>query len=124
MKHLKYYAHNSDFCLSLGNRIDKSSHVSIRLRGRNKNAKTANIRDITEQQIAVNSNASVNASRIIEIFVTNPDAMHGQRQLPAFSFDSASLACPRVDSLKTIMNALSFGLTLSLEPEHWLADCK
>jgi hypothetical protein len=82
------------------------------------------IRDVTEQQIAVNSNASVNASRIIEIFVTNPDAMHGQRQFPAFSFDSASLACPRVDSLKTIMNALSFGLTLSLAPEHWLADCK
>jgi hypothetical protein len=45
------------------------------LRGRNKNAKTANIRDITEQIIAVNSNASVNASRIIEIFVTNRDAM-------------------------------------------------
>jgi hypothetical protein len=93
------------------------------LRGRNKNAKTANIRDITEQQIAVNSNASVNASRIIEIFVTNPDAMHGQRQLLAFSFDSASLACPRVDSLNH-NERVELGLTLSLAPEHWLADSK
>jgi hypothetical protein len=40
-----------------------------------KNAKTANIRGIAEQIIAVNSNASVNASHIIEIFVTNRDAM-------------------------------------------------
>jgi hypothetical protein len=79
VKHLKYYAHNSDFCLSFGNRIDRRPHVSICLRGRRKNAKTANIRDITEQIIAVNSNASVNASRIIEIFVTNRDAMQWGR---------------------------------------------
>jgi hypothetical protein len=54
------------------------------LRGRNKNGKTANIRAITEQIIAVNSNASVNASRIIEIFVTNRDAMQWAEPVAGF----------------------------------------
>ena len=72
MKRFNQDAHNS---VLFGNRIDRSSHVSICLCGRRKNAKTANIRDITEQIIVVNSNASVNATSIIEIFATNRDAM-------------------------------------------------
>ena len=64
--------------------IDRSSHVSICLRGRNENAKTANLRAIIEQHIAVNSNASVNASRIIEIIVTNPDAMQWATPVAGF----------------------------------------
>jgi hypothetical protein len=54
------------------------------LRGRNENAKTANLRAIIEQHIAVNSNASVNASRIIEIIVTNPDAMQWATPVAGF----------------------------------------
>ena len=94
------------------------------LRGRNKNAKTANINAITEQIIAVNSNASVNASRIIEIFVTNRDAM--QWATPAFRLLSLiqASACSRFDFLKTVMNALRFRLTLSLALEHRLTDCE
>jgi hypothetical protein len=46
--------------------------------------KLANIRDITEQIIAVNSNASANANRIIEIFVTNRDAMQWAEPVAGF----------------------------------------
>ena len=99
MKHLKYYAHNSDFCLSFGNRIDRRPHISICLRGRHKNAKTANIRDITEQIIAVNSNASVDASRIIEIFVTHRAGIGGCNAMGRASCQFLSLIRPALPAL-------------------------
>jgi hypothetical protein len=54
------------------------------LRGRNENAKTANIRDITKQIVAAISNASVNPNCIIENFVTNRDPMQLTVQVAGF----------------------------------------
>jgi hypothetical protein len=84
LKYLKYYAHNPEFRLSFDNRIDRNSQVSIYLRGRKENAKTANIRDITKHIVAAISNASVNASCIIENFVTNQDSMRLAVQVAGF----------------------------------------